>query len=431
MDINKAAKDSDKANKKSASKLVVPQTAPISSSTDGLDGSPFPFGPAATTAPTKRTPLQHQTSLTASATAAVGEARKFLGNKLSQLPVDARGAKDMVLAAASHLGGGVVSAGAAAVQDLSRVKFKNLRSDEVDDDDSDSSSDHDDDDDDEGTTNAAESTTMEDDEEEEDEESSSDFARSASFRTPPKNRTKRSQSLLSSALSSYKQKQRGGYQKALNEEDDEEEDEDDDDDERMNLNRSVSFKEQKSNNNNKKIKRTPTSGKQQDSTKFDLNAPISTPKISGSIRSNAARVTSSSDVTKKVLDDQIGGDESDYIKRGASSRRHSRRASKKKKKKRKSLKSSRKVLAKYEEDDDDLDAESGQRTFRCLDNSVALLLKTRLEETILRCAVGAIILAAIGLFILLSLPPPEPPRDITSLLDVQTTQTAAGSSTTG
>lgn len=275
VDINKAAQ---------ASTAGTPQTAPV--------GGPPP-----------RRALQHQASLTASATAAV------------------RGAKDMVMAAATHFTGAPNS----------RIKFKNLDGEDDDEDD-------DDDDDDAGTTNAAESTM-------EDEDEDSDTAR-----RQRQKRNRRSQSVLSAALSSYKQKQRGGYQKALNEDD--EEDEDDDDDEKVNLNKSASFK-------NKRSDKSPTH-----------------------------EVSSSADDA------------------------HSGKTSTSKRPGRRSQKRTSGKLAKYEEDDD---TESG-RIYRCLDNSVSLLIKTRFEETILRIAVGAIILVAIGIFVLFSLPPAPPPKEVVDIL---------------
>ena len=69
-------------------------------------------------------------------------------------------------------------------------------------------------------------------------------------------------------------------------------------------------------------------------------------------------------------------------------------------------------LAKYEEDED---TESG-RTWRCLDNSVALLIKTRTEDMVLKIAVGAIFFVAAGIFILLSFPPATPPKEVVDLL---------------
>ena len=360
VDINKAV---EAAN----SKLETPQTAPVTSSS--LTSSPLA---------SNRKPLQHQSSLTASASAAVGEARKFLGSKLSHLPeANLRGAKDMVLAAASHLGGGVATGG----QD-SRVKFKNLRSDdnyEDDEDEDDESGSESFEDEDGATKNAAESTTVE---EEDDAESSSNYDAKI-----PKSKTKRSQSILSSALSSYKQKQRGGYQKALNEDDDEEDEDDDGDDERMNLNRSVSFRQ---------TKQSAGGHHQVDSTTGALDSTVSKSRLDSRGSSMKKKASNSS--------------EADSKKRSGSARRHSRKSSKKKNT------STRKVLAKYEEDEDDLDTESGQRTFRCLDNSVALLIKSRFEETILRIAVGAILLVATGLFILLSLPPSQPPKEVVEIL---------------
>ena len=394
VDISKAAAEVDSSNRQASKKQqrdqehqpvesTTPRTAPIgaSATSSAASATTTPFG-------TKRAILQHQSSLSASASAAVDEARKYLGNKLSQLPeANLRNAKDMVLAAASHLD--------------SRVKFRNLRSDDNfdDDDEEDSDSEVDEDDDyDERTTNAAESTTVDDEDDEDDDgASSSDFGR-ASYSTP-KSKHKRSQSILSSALSSYKKKQRGGYQKALNEDDEDEEEEDDD--ERTNLNRSALFKGAKK------------------ASLAKAGADSSGPPEAGPVSGQAGKFQRQATAPAGLLEDESNTNKNNNLVRSNTS--VGRQASKGSKKargstKRASKKKERKVLAKYEEEDEDLDAESGQRTFRCLDNSVSLLYKTRLEDTILRCAVGAVLLAACGLFILLSLPPALPPKEVVDIL---------------
>lgn len=317
----------------------VPQTAPIG-------GGPKQLRPA----------LQHQASLTASATAAVGEAGKFLAHKLANTEANLRGARDIVMAAANHFTGG-------AVPD-SRIKFKNLHVDEEEEED------YDDDDDNDRRQRAAVEAAGSDEEEEDDDET--DYAN----RNKRVKRNRRSQSVLSAALNSYKHKQRGGYQMAMDEDDEEEEE--DDDDEKMNLNRSASFKNKTKSKEFQASEATSSSTDDKHTpTHHGSSMPLTRSKISSSRRAQNR--------SKRARKLPVGSMERGG---GASGK------------------------PKYEEEED---TESGT-TYRCLDNSVALLMKTRLEETILRIAVGAILFVAVGIFILLSLPPTPPPKEITDIL---------------
>lgn len=293
----------------------------------------------------KRAPLQHQASLSASASAAVGEAGKFIANKLSN-EVNLKGAKEMMLAAANHLtGGGPPN---------SRIKFKNLEGDE-----------------DEDEFEEEEEDEKEMDSTMDDEDEDSHLNRKQRHR-----RSKRGQSVISAAISSYKQKQKskGGYKKAAYEDDfedetnEDEEDEDEDEDEKVNLNRSASCKSKKKADEQVSANNEPGSSTDERQTPTQSLSPDER-------RSSAKR-------TLKSSSKRIG-----------------------------------KSRARYEEDelDDDFDRESG-RTYKCLDNSVSLLIKTRFEETILRIALVAVVFAAIGIFILFSLPPAAPPSDVVDIL---------------
>lgn len=66
--------------------------------------------------------------------------------------------------------------------------------------------------------------------------------------------------------------------------------------------------------------------------------------------------------------------------------------------------------------DDNLDGATDGGTYKCLDNSVALLIKTRYEELMLRIALFAVILVAVGIFILFSIPPAPLPKDLIDIL---------------
>ena len=66
--------------------------------------------------------------------------------------------------------------------------------------------------------------------------------------------------------------------------------------------------------------------------------------------------------------------------------------------------------------DDNLDGATEHGTYKCLDNSVALLIKTRMEELMLRIALFAVILVAVGIFILFSIPPAPLPKDLIEIL---------------
>lgn len=349
VDINKAAKETSSSAKKSPSADSKP-TTPAAQSTTKRSGIPH---------------LQHQASLSAQASAAVGaasEAGKFIANKITT-EVNLKGAKEMVMAAASHLTGvGGVSSGPS-----SRIKFKNLEGEEDDDD-------FDDDDDDERRAiNEVESTM--DDEDDDDE-----FSRRARQQRLKKN--KRGHSVISAALSSYKQKQ-GGYKKAANEddfEDDDDEEEEDEDDEKMNLNRSVSFK-------NKKTSSDKTNNNEFNSSTDERLTPTSLIgdeiSRSGGVKSGKKRTSSKKMSAKKLANQKLI-----QMKKGS---------------------------GRYEEEEDDFDQESG-RNYKCLDNSVALLIKTRFEETMLRIAVIAIVFVALGIFIIFSLPPTPPPAEVVDIL---------------
>lgn len=351
VDINKAAKETSSSTKKSAGGDSKPSTPAVQPATK-RSGIPH---------------LQHQASLSAQASAAVGaasEAGKFIANKITT-EVNLKGAKDMVMAAASHLtgvgGGGGVSSGPS-----SRIKFKNLEGEDDDEDD-----DFDDDDDERRAINEVESTM--DDEDDDDE-----FSRRARQQRLKKNR--RGHSVISAALSSYKQKQ-GGYKKAANEDDfeDDDDDEEDEDDEKMNLNRSVSFK-------NKKISSDKTNNNELNSSTDERLTPTG------------------------LIDDQIS--RSGGVKSGKK-RTPSKKMSAKKLANQKFIQM-KKGSGRYEEEDD-FDQESG-RNYKCLDNSVALLIKTRFEETMLRIALIAIIFVAFGIFIIFSLPPTPPPAEVVDIL---------------
>lgn len=364
VDINKAAKQAPA--EASGAKRALPETGPT--------GAP------------KRPILQHQTSLSASASAAVGaasEAGKFIASKLSN-EVNLKGAKEMVLAAASHLKG----AGAPS----SRIKFTNLEGDEDDDDESARNDELDE----------LESTMEDEDDDDE------QIARRQRHK-----RNRRNQSVLGAAISSYKQKQMGGYKKAaydddeFDDDDDDEEDydDDDDDDEKSNLRRSGASGKRE------------TIGSQSDSGQR------------GKERTDGAgkpTVGSSDDELNRFLTadarkDLAPGESAKRLSKSAkrSSRNNgstARRSSAKRPATGRSRVNKSKSKSNNDDDDDeDFDQESG-RNFKCLDNSVALLIKTRFEETMLRIAVVAIIFVAIGIFILFSLPPSLPPSDVVAIL---------------
>lgn len=331
---------------------------------------------------TKRPTLQHQTSLSASASAAVGaasEAGKFIASKLSN-EVNLKGAKEMVLAAASHLkgSGGVPN---------SRIKFTNL---EVDDDD-DENDDDDDDDDDYADVDEVEST-MEDENEDED-----------IARKQRQKRNRRNQSVISAALSSYKQKQMGGYKKAgydENDEFEEEEDDDDSDDDKVKLNILAPFRK---------------GAKSKGATPLNKHAGAKT--VGGEQKDGAEKTTSPSDDDTKTSPDVAGLKltEKAGLAKSRLSRSTTRSSVRASSSTRRSRKSSTRKSRNHENDEDDFDHESG-RNFKCLDNSVALLIKTRFEETMLRIATIAIMFVAAGIFIIFSLPPPMPPEDIVNIL---------------
>lgn len=409
-DLSSVVVDINKAAEASGDRLISlgdkSETTNKHAGRDGEQQFPIPPSTAPVGGGTKRPMLQHQTSLSASASAAVGaasEAGKFLANKFAT-EVNLKGAKEMVLAAANHLtsGGGPKS----------RIKFKNLpeRDEDDDDDDDDGPLDEDDDedDDDDGDTGAAPESTMDDEDED------SDFAR----KQRQKQRNKpRGQSVLSAAISSYKQKQRKGYKQALDDEFDEDDEDDDDVDEMKNLNRSASFKGKSSTSGggggggggstkNKQASKKSSSDKslQQNQRKQQAayEAAVSsstddrqTPNLQllDSGRSPAARRSTKSRRSQKRRSVAAGA--------GAGERGGSRRAI-----------GVRKINGPYEEDD----LESSGRTFRCLDNSVSLLIKNTFEETLLRIAVGGIVLVAMGIFILFSLPPTPPPKQVVDIL---------------
>lgn len=374
VDINKAAAASGG--------LDVPKTAPIQ-----------PAGG-------KRAPIQHQTSLSAQASAAVGaasEAGKFIANKLAS-EVNLKGAKEMVLAAANHLtGGGPPN---------SRIKFKNLDGedyDDVDEDDNDYG-------DDGGETGGIESTMDDEDED------SEDFRR----QSQRSKRNRKSQSVLSAALSSYKQ--RGGYGRTATYEEvgeeDEEEEEDDDDQERMKFNKSASFKGRKG-----AVKLAGESGK-------SILSKQPSGDLDSSTDDRISPAPGSSSKRRRAGDSESGGSKQPLMASGGkrlksgsrryrnSRRQSSRRASCGEGGGRGSVRGnsiSSKVYEQHDDDFDDIDQESG-RNFRCLDNSVALLIKTRFEETLLRIALVAIIFVAAGMFIILSLPPEAPPKEVVDIL---------------
>lgn len=326
----------------------------------------------------KRPQFQHQASLTASATAAVGGAGKFLANKLAETEANLKG----VLAAATHFTGG----GSAGVTPKSRIKFQNLEGDDFDEEDNDDDNGDDEEEEEEEedrTTNAADSTM-------DDEDEDSDFAR-----RQRQKRNRRAQSVLSAALSSYKSsKQRAGYQQALDDEEEEEEEEDEDDDdvdEKMNLNRSASFKQRPAGADRKSLRPANKSHQTQQpglasstvssSTDDTRQTPSSTPKGRlGSQRPKRAQQKCSERSKRRTTTGVKGG-------------------------------------GRYEEEEDEEeDGEGGLKSYRCLDNSVALLLKSRLEETVLRVAVGAIMLVALGIFVVFSLPPAPPPKEVLDIL---------------
>lgn len=330
----------------------------------------------------KRHGLQHQASLSASAAVgAASEAGRFLASKLVA-EVNLKSARDLVKAAAANLTEGATQG--------PRIKFQNLRGDE------------DEEEEEEEEPRAAGSSAADEDEEED----SDRFARRQRFvkQSSQQKRSRRGQSVLSAALSSYKQKQKGGYRKAANDEDfDEDEDdfeEDEDEDERVNLNRSASYKGKVSSKARQAA--AAAAANELSSSTDDRLTPNTLLEARGDLLARG-----SSGARDSGLD---GGSTTSLLtKKSTSSRRvvgpqrQSRRN--------KSLK-----RGQFEEDDDeDFDREAG-RTYRCLDNSVALLIKTRFEETLLRIALVAIIFVAIGLFILLSLPPAPPPPDVVELL---------------
>lgn len=331
---------------------------------------------------TKKPTLQHQTSLSASASAAVGaasEAGKFIASKLSN-EVNLKGAKEMVLAAASHLKGGTVP--------NSRIKFTNL---EVDDDDDENDDDDDDDDDDDYADVDEVESTMDDENEDED-----------IARKQRQKRNRRNQSVISAALSSYKQKQMGGYKKAGYDENDEfeEEDDDDSDDDKVKLNILAPFRK-----GSKSKSATP------------LTKQVEGKSVDEEPRESGRKTTSPSDEDTRASPDAAGLKLSEKTglaksRPSRSSKRSSLRANSSS---RRSRKSSIKKSRSRENDEDDFDHESG-RNFKCLDNSVALLIKTRFEETMLRIATIAIMFVAAGIFIIFSLPPPMPPEDIVNIL---------------
>lgn len=338
VDISKAAKES--AGKKADSKSSTP--ALTSKQRSGIPH------------------LQHQSSLSAQAVGAASEAGKFIASKLTN-EVNLKGAKEMVMAAASHLTG--VGAGGPT----SRIKFKNLEGEE----------DEDEEEEDQVRSRADEAGSSMDDEDDDD-----DFSQRA--RQQRLKRNKRGHSVISAALSSYKQKQ-GGYKKAANEDDfEDEEDDEDEDDENMNLKKSVSFK-----NKNKNKKQTTTD------KSSDLN---------------------SSTDERQTPTGQVGDEGQDKSKTTRGSKRMATKKSSSSG--RKSTGGGQRVEMKkggrYEEEDD-FDQESG-RNYKCLDNSVALLIKTRFEETMLRIAVIAIVFVALGIFILFSLPPTPPAKEVVDML---------------
>lgn len=397
VDISKAAEASGDKLVSSSDKTRATGELPVPPSTAPISGS---------TSTSKRPILQHQTSLSASASAAVGaasEAGKFLANKFAT-EVNLKGAKEMVMAAANHLtSGGVPN---------SRIKFKNLpERDEDDDDDDDDDGDDDDDyddgrmdddeedeDDDEDDTGAAPESTMDDEDED------SDFARKQQRQ---KQRNKKGQSVLSAAISSYKQKQRKGYKQALGDEFDEDDEDDDDDDEMKNLNRSASYKG--------KPKLSSTT-KSSSSTKKSSKKAEQNQQRQQQAAYEAA-VSSSTDDRQTpnlhLLDSKRSATGAPRTRSTKSRRSQKRRASGGRSIGRGSRSDGRrKISGPYEEDD----LESSGRTFRCLDNSVSLLIKNTFEETLLRIAVGGIILVAFGIFILFSLPPTPPPKQVVDIL---------------
>ncbi|KAG9509919.1 Sodium/myo-inositol cotransporter, partial [Fragariocoptes setiger] len=83
------------------------------------------------------------------------------------------------------------------------------------------------------------------------------------------------------------------------------------------------------------------------------------------------------------------------------------------------------AVGEHDEDDDDVDDDADRdddedgtadTTYKCLDNSVSLLIKTRSEELMLRIALVAIVFVAIGIFIVFSIPPAPLPKDFMDMI---------------
>lgn len=240
----------------------------------------------------------------------------------------------------------------------SQIKFHNLRGD--DDDEEEEEEGYDDEE--------QESTNLDGEDEEDDGRMNSSTQR---LQRAKKTRRLGPQSAFSAALPyKLKQKLQGGYQKAAAF--DEEDEDDEDEDESAKLRRSPSAK----------TRRKPNERRSQEGEDGG-----------GSSTDDARKPTGSG----KLLESDLKG------KRNSRQKRRSRRQQ---------MKATPAVL--YEEPEES--GEFDDKTYKCLDNTVALLIKTRLEETILRIAVGAIMLVAIGIFVLFSLPPAGPDKQIIDML---------------
>lgn len=322
----------------------------------------------------KRAGLSHQASLSG-AVGAASEAGKFIASRLaSEVNLKGAKAKEMMLAAANHL-----------TNPSSQIKFKNLRGD--DDDDEDAEDDEEDDDEPESTN-----LDGEDDEEEEEEDDGDGDRMSSQQRLQQRQKRpfKRpgASSFSASLPYKFKQKLKGGYQKASafdDDDDDYEEGYDDDDDE------GTGFKMQPKHAKSRQIRSKSHDGDD-----------------GGGSSTDDARTTSSSGLngTRKLLGS--ASSKTNSFKNKRASARQKRRSSK-----RHQFKAPPAAVYEEPEESGDLDG----KTYKCLDNTIALLIKTRFEETILRIAVGAIVLVALGIFILFSLPPTLPDKQIIEMLN--------------
>lgn len=301
----------------------------------------------------KRPGLTHQASLSG-AVGAASEAGKLIASKLAtEVNLKGAKAKEIMLAAANHL-----------THPSSQIKFQNLRGDEEDDDEEDmNDADDYDEDDDEGRDSA----NLEGEDDEDDDEGSAAEMR---IQRHKRNRRSVTQSAFSAALPyKLKQKLKVGYKKSVGFD----ELDDDECDESSNLKRSSSAE-----------------GRAQEET-----------DDAGGSSTDEARNTPGSKLTRGSSKKLI-----DPTKNLSSSSSLSREQKRKLKRQH--------MMKLYDEPEEGGEIDS--KMYKCLDNTVALLIKTRFEETLLRIAVGGIILVAIGIFVLFSLPPSQPDKQIIDML---------------